>query len=223
MKTGITGLRVRNYRSLADVQLSPGPVNVLFGPNGSGKSTLLDTIWFVRDCIRQGVDEAASDRSHGIGALWDRAPEGENIVITIDSSLARYEVVFGYSSGRIEAFAGETLYSNYLARNIIERFVGSDRASFYHYNTRETVPFPLREPENLALTRYLDFEPRSDEAAEIDRLLHYTNYYHAREADIYRLKKLGSESGHHTHLWDRCQNLWSVLRNIHGRCRAPYA
>lgn len=217
MEMGITGLRVRNYRSLADVQLTPGPLNILFGPNGSGKSTLLDTIWFVKDCVRRGVDEASSDRSHGIAALWDRADEGENIVITIDSNLAQYEIILGYSSGRIEPFAGEMLYSKQIGCNLIERFVGSKEASFYHYETRETLPFPLREPEYPALTRYLAFEERSDEAAEIDRLLHYTNYYHTREADIYRLKKLGSESGHHTHVWDRCQNLWSVLRNIQGR------
>lgn len=215
----ITELQVRNFRSLANVTMKPGQVNVLFGPNGSGKSTLLDTIWFLRDCLKRGVDEASSDRSHGIGALWDLADEGEKISIKLNSIHAEYEVEFGYSSGRIEPFAGEVLHSRTLNRDLISRFVGSDTARFYHYNMVEAVPVQLRDPENLALTRYLDFQDRSDEASEMSRLLHFTNLYHARNAYLYRLKKLGSESNHHTHLWERCENLWSVLRNIDGRRR----
>lgn len=217
MEQQITELQVRNFRSLADVTLSPGRVNVLFGPNGSGKSTLLDTIWFLRDCLRRGVDEASSDRSHGIGALWDLADEGEKISIKLKSTHAEYKVEFGYSSGRIEPFAGEVLYSKKLERDLITRFVGSDTARFYHYAMKQVVPVSLRDPENLALTRYLDFQDTSDEASEMRRLLQFTNLYHARNAYLYRLKKLGSESNHHTHLWENCDNLWSVLRNIHGR------
>ncbi len=40
--SGISHLKVENYRLLADVSLDLGAINVLFGPNGSGKSTLLD-------------------------------------------------------------------------------------------------------------------------------------------------------------------------------------
>ena len=96
---------------LADVSIDARPINVLFGPNGSGKSTLLDTIWFVRDCTKRGVDEASSYRSHGIGMLWDGADQEANISIKIETDLAEYEVLFGFSEGRIEPFAGETLYS----------------------------------------------------------------------------------------------------------------
>jgi predicted ATPase len=167
--------------------------------------------------MRRGVDEAASDRNHGIGALWDLADEGATISIKIESNLAAYELTLGYSSGRIEPFAGELLDSKRTGQRLIQRFVGTNSASFYHRHLDEMGAFPLRDPEILALTRYLDFQRDSEEAAEIYRLLQYANFYHAREADLYRLKKLGSESSHHTHLWERCQNLWSVLRNIQGR------
>jgi len=47
-------IRIKNYRSLADLSLDLEPINVLFGPNGAGKSTLLDTLWFARDCAIRG-------------------------------------------------------------------------------------------------------------------------------------------------------------------------
>ena len=211
-------LEVQNFRSLADVRVETGAINVLFGPNGAGKSTFLDTVWFVRDCAVRGVDEASSRRSHGIGALWDGADEGANISITLETELAKYTVLFGYSSGRIEPFAGEILYAKDLDRCLLERKIGSDKASFYHAKLGQEMLVDLREPEKLAFSRYLDFEDRSPRAAyELDKLLRFVNFYHLREADLYRLKQLGSESSHHTWLWERCQNLWSVLRNLHDR------
>jgi predicted ATPase len=65
----LLGLRIQNYRSLADVTLgqvgygqgAPLPALTCFiGPNGSGKSTLLDAFGFMADCLRDGV-EAACD------------------------------------------------------------------------------------------------------------------------------------------------------------------
>ncbi|MBX3197811.1 MAG: AAA family ATPase [Labilithrix sp.] len=67
----LLGIRIKNYRALADVAL--GQVTYakgdalprlvcLIGPNGSGKSTLLDAFGFVADCLLEGV-EAACDKS----------------------------------------------------------------------------------------------------------------------------------------------------------------
>ncbi len=217
MGNNLIGLQVRNFRSLADISIEPKDLNVLFGPNGAGKSTFLDTIWFVRDCAVRGVDQAASDRSHGIGALWDGADEGANITIAIETEGATYEVAFGYSSGRIEPFVGEKLYSKNRNLKLIDRKIGSDKAYFYHIRMKESVEVMLREPEKLAFTRYLDFEDGSPSAFDLGRLLRYVHHYPSRRADLYGLQKLGSDSTHHIWLWDRGQNLWSVLRNVHDR------
>ena len=85
MPNRLTGLHVKNFRSLQDVSIELGAINVLFGPNGAGKSSLLDTIWFVRDCAIRGVEEASSFRNHGIAALWDGADEGAHICIKVES------------------------------------------------------------------------------------------------------------------------------------------
>ena len=213
----LTRLNVKNFRSLADVSIDARPINVLFGPNGSGKSTLLDTIWFVRDCTKRGVDEASSYRSHGIGMLWDGADQEANISIKIETDLAEYEVLFGFSEGRIEPFAGETLYSKPRKLCLIDRKIGSDKVEFYHNTMEQLVSITLKDAEKLALNWYLAFEDESDEASELDRLLHFVHFYHARKILLPTLKRTGSESSYHTYLWEYGQNVWSVLRNIHDK------
>src|SRR5258708_2497373 len=146
MSSQLISIEIRNFRSLANVNVETNNLNVLFGPNGAGKSTFLDAVWFVRDCAIRGVDVASSDRSHGIGALSEGADEGANISIKLETEQAEYEVSFGYSSGRIEPYVGETLYSKARKIDLIRRMIGSDKADFYHNNFEELMSAPLREP-----------------------------------------------------------------------------
>lgn len=212
MSNRFRGVEIRNYRSLEQINIQTKPINVLFGPNGAGKSTFLDAIWFVRDCAIRGVDIAASNRSHGIGVLWDGAGEGAHISIKIETESATYEVMFGFSSGRIEPFVAEKLYSKQRDKLLIDRLVGSDKAGFFHSKIGDYLTATLREPNKLALSLYLDLENNADEAAEVDRLLRYIRSYHSRSADFYRLRTHGSISDSYVRLYDRCENLWSVLR-----------
>jgi len=217
MRTGITRITIENYRTLANVAIDTRALNVIFGPNGAGKSSFLDTIWFLRDCAIRGVEEASSDRSHGIGMLWDGADQAAKITITIATERLSYSILLGFSSGRIEPFVGEHLQSLTTNQTLIRRVIGSDKADFYHSGMGEPVSVALREPVKLSLARYLDFEDRSSEALELDRLLRFVHFYHARNADLYRLRKFGSDSDRHTWLWERGQNLWSALRNLRDR------
>jgi predicted ATPase len=210
-------LAVRNYRSLADIDMDTGFLHVLAGPNGAGKSTFLDTIWFIRDCAIRGVETASSDRGHGIGLRWDGAEESSNISIAIETDLSMYEVQLGYSSGRIESFVGETLKSKSSGITLVNRRVGSDKAVFYDYRLKQEVQVPLKDPERLALTRYGVFAEESEEASEMDSVLRFVRFYPSRVFDLFQLKRFGSESSYQVRLWDRGQNLWSVLRNLHDR------
>jgi len=219
MSEGLIRLQVRNFRSLADVTIETNSLNVLFGPNGAGKSTFLNAIGFIRDCAIRGVDLASSDRSHGIGMLWDGADEGDNVSVRIDTEGAEYEVLFGYSSGRIEPFAGEKLRLQEAGDIcLIDRKIGSDKADFYHTQMKQSRSVSLREPEKLAFTKYQDFEERPSEAAsDLDNLLRSLHFYHSRVFSFDKLRKIGSETSFHTRLQYQCQNLWSVLRNLHDR------
>jgi len=216
MSNQLTDLQIKNFRSLADVNIQINPLNIIFGPNGAGKTTLLDTIWFVRDCAIRGVDLASSERDHGIGLLWDGADEGENISIKIVTPSGEYEVSFGYSSGRIEPFAGEKLFSD-RDNKLIVRIIGSDKAQVYRTDLQELEFITLREPEKLALSRYVAFENSEPAASNIDNLLRVVRNYNSRSASLFKIKRFGSESDSGERLQDRCENLWSVLRNLHDK------
>lgn len=82
----LLGLRIQNYKSLADVSLgqigygqgAPLPsLSCFIGPNGSGKSSLLDAFGFLADCLREGV-EAACDKPQrgGFGKLRTQGKTG---------------------------------------------------------------------------------------------------------------------------------------------------
>lgn len=214
---GLTRIRVRNYRALADIQLDAGPINIVFGPNGAGKSTLLDTLYFFRDCAIRGVEVASSERSHGIGILWDGAEEDGGILIELATSSVAYELKFSLSAGRIEPFAGEKLRSSSLATPLIDRSPGSSQATLYHTNIRQAAAITLREPQKLSLGLFLDFNQGHASAGYLDRLLHFTRLYHSRSFLLWRLKRHGSESRHETRLWDLGDNAWSVLRNLQDK------
>ncbi|MEG4858639.1 AAA family ATPase [Microcoleus sp. K1-B6] len=216
MSNQLTHLQIKNFRSLADVNIQINPLNIIFGPNGAGKTTLLDTIWFVRDCAIRGVDLASSERDHGIGLLWDGADEGENISIKIVTPSGEYEVSFGYSSGRIEPFAGEKLFSD-SDNPLIVRIIGSDKAQVYRTDLQKLEFITLREPEKLALSRYVAFEHSEPTASNIDNLLRVVRNYNSRSASLFKIKRFGSESDSGERLQDRCENLWSVLRNLHDK------
>ena len=214
---GLTNIRIRNYRALADIELGVGPINVIFGPNGTGKSTLLDTLYFFRDCAIRGVEAASSERSHGIGILWDGAEKDDGILIELETGGVAYGLTLSLSSGRLEAFAGEKLQSSSRAQPLIDRGPGSDKVVLYDTKIKQAVSVTLREPQKLSLGLFLDFNRGDREAGHLDQLLHFIRLYHSRSFFLYRLKRQGSESSHETRLWDLGHNAWSVLRNLHDK------
>lgn len=62
-QTVLERLRVKNFRSLADVDIRFDRLTVLVGANGSGKSTILDALRFGRDAFTRSLEEAILD--HG--------------------------------------------------------------------------------------------------------------------------------------------------------------
>ena len=214
---GLTRIRVRNYRALADVEVEAGPINVVFGPNGAGKSTLLDTLYFFRDCAIRGVELASSRRSHGIGILWDGAGRDERILIELATRGVSYGLSFSLSAGRIEEFPGEKLWSSSHGKALIDRAPGSDKAALYQSEAMRSVPIPLREPQKLSLGLFLDFNRGDEDVGRLDQLLHFIRSYHSRSFHLWPLKQRGSESSHETRLWDLGNNAWSVLRNLHDK------
>ena len=214
----LTRLNVKNFRSLADVSVELRPINVLFGPNGSGKSTLLEAIRLVKDCAIRDVEEAARPRNNGFGMLRQTVDESEGILITVETDFSKYALRLGFSLGAIQPYAGELLYSKGTEIPLINRRTGSDEADFYYRAANPPVRTRLTFPEKLTLTQYIqgwDLLPR--ETFRLWHILISIQFYHSHYIDLSGLKHRGSESGSEILLRENCENLCSVLQNIHGK------
>lgn len=96
----ITRLRVKNYRSLADVDLTLEPLTVFVGLNGAGKSNLMDVLRFVRD-VMTGRLERAIDERGGMSALRRWSPKGRpyNVSIDLDLQGENWRAEYGFELG----------------------------------------------------------------------------------------------------------------------------
>ena len=218
MGNQLTRLHVENFRSLADVSIDVRPINVFFGPNGSGKSTLLEAIRLVKDCVSRDVEEAIRTRNNGFGMLRQGANASAGISIMLETARVQYELRLGFSRGQMDPRAGEILYSRAEKAPLINRMSGKDEASFYHHKEKPSVQTLLTFPEKLALIQYM----QGTELAHIDTLhlrdlRNSVYFYHSHYIDLYGLKNRGSESGMDISLREDGGNLWSALRNIHGK------
>ena len=92
----------------------------------------------------------------------------------------------------------------------------------YHAQIEQARSISLREPDKLSLSLFLNFNDREEEAADLDRLLHFVRLYNSRSFHIWPLKRQGSESSHHVRLWDFGNNAWSVLRNLQDKRKVDH-
>src|SRR5580765_1033199 len=77
----ITRIRIRNFKSLKDVDVKLGLTNVLVGPNMSGKSNFIDAFRFLVDLIvpspnLQGVNNALIKRNGIKEVVWKGGNSG---------------------------------------------------------------------------------------------------------------------------------------------------
>ena len=96
----ISQLKVKNYRSLADVTVSFEVLTVLVGLNGSGKSNLVDVLRFVSEALTHGLDSAVIKR-HGMSALRRWSGKGRpydveiGLEVTVGDIAAKYAFTLG--------------------------------------------------------------------------------------------------------------------------------
>jgi len=78
----LTRLRVKNFRSIADIDIPLSPLTVLVGPNGSGKSNVVDALRFVRDVFARGLDQAVINSERDL-QRWGSGKKGISIGVTM--------------------------------------------------------------------------------------------------------------------------------------------
>lgn len=103
----ITEITIKNYKSLENVTLKPGPLTVLVGANGSGKSNILDALMFLKGLValNQGLDKVLEPRGGYEAVVWGRDIERDISVglewKSIDNfGQLSYSIRFGQSDGR---------------------------------------------------------------------------------------------------------------------------
>jgi predicted ATPase len=80
-------VRIRDYKSIATVDVELGQLTVLVGRNGSGKSNFLDALRFVADGLQASLDHAIKSRG-GIEAIRRIGAErSRSFAIALDVSL----------------------------------------------------------------------------------------------------------------------------------------
>jgi predicted ATPase len=105
----IRHVHIDHYKSISDVQLRLGGINVFVGSNSTGKSNFIDSIKFVRDCLVRGIDEAVSER-HGIDSIlqWSPTrPYNLYVAVTAENNLGRGQYIVRIGSKKREPYVIE--------------------------------------------------------------------------------------------------------------------
>ncbi len=112
MRSGITRVRLQNYKSIASCDVALGPLTFLVGPNGAGKSNFLDALRFVKDTLNDDLTKAISSRG-GFSSLRKLPKAGFDPVgirigfVTQDQHAGHYSFQLGGSSGGIKVLQEE--------------------------------------------------------------------------------------------------------------------
>lgn len=103
----IESIYASNFRSLgSDAKIRFGPLTILVGTNGSGKSNALDSLQFVADCMRIGLEGSITKR-HGIRAVrrWSSGhPHNVSITLKIKGNDFRAEYSFSIAGAKEEEY-----------------------------------------------------------------------------------------------------------------------
>ena len=84
----IKRIKVRNFKSFADLDLDLQNFNVVIGANASGKSNFVEIFRFLRDARRHGLDNAVSMQG-GSKHAQNLRLAGKNTVIELEAGLSK--------------------------------------------------------------------------------------------------------------------------------------
>lgn len=106
-------VKVRNYRSLSDIEIYLDDLTVLVGVNGSGKSNFLDVFRFVSDALTKGLD--AAYRGRNIRSAFSTGQVTEiTLNLSIDGQNASYQLELEHQeTGKYQIRLEKFVYGEY--------------------------------------------------------------------------------------------------------------
>jgi predicted ATPase len=144
-------VRIKNYKSIAQISVNLESFTVLVGPNGSGKSNFIDALAFVQECLSESIELAFKNRG-GIAAVR-RSSAGHPTHITIRFVLNLGNDLFADYAFEIAAKPREK-FSVALERCVVGKLMGESH-SFEIKDGKFTTEIPgIRPkvaPDRLAL------------------------------------------------------------------------
>lgn len=96
-------IAVKDFRSLADVDVQFGAFSVLVGPNGSGKSNLLHVLRFVADSAREDLSVALHHHG-GFERLHRSAPDAGPMSLLLEAAVTEHASDTALDSYTLELF-----------------------------------------------------------------------------------------------------------------------
>lgn len=120
----ITQIRIKNYKSLQDVEVDLGALNVLVGKNASGKSNFLDALMFLQNIFRQNLNAAIVGQANttSVSQLAYNYDQSQAIsiaiVINYNNIEYEYKIEFYPSSDEQGKFPINT-YEIYIADGVV--------------------------------------------------------------------------------------------------------
>lgn len=198
-------VKLRNYKSIRQCDVSLGPLTLLVGPNGSGKSNFLDALRFVAESLRNSMEYAFEKRGGSENVLSRFGEGAEKLEIDLqlnmpDSQTASFRFVVMHHTlwGLVVVEEDCTVYSE-----------GGARAS---YKVREgkvvETTFELVPPASIDRL-YLTVAAGFPEFRGLYDLLAGVLFYHINPARIKRRPFAGRGA-----LWPNGGGIGRVFRRI---------
>ena len=182
-------VKLRNYKSIRECDVSLGRLTFLVGPNGSGKSNFLEALRFVGDSLRTTMQIAAQERG-GVRKIFWRGSEEDSEQFSVQLWL---ELPHGRSASySITVTADRQWLFLIEEESCVVSSGGAVRAQFRvqkgEVSKTTTIPTPPpADPEELYLTKvsgYQDFSP-------VHKLLRGMGFYNIDPQQIREEAKSG--------------------------------
>src|SRR4051812_48377011 len=131
---------IQNYKSLKSLTLKPGPLSMFIGPNGAGKSNLCDTLDFIGEIYRFGLERAVTGRG-GYANIIRRqeADEQATLGLRVVASLSKDDLRPTWKAQSDRPVPSEVIITHSIT---IEASPDGDRVTFGVAN--ETATYTVR-------------------------------------------------------------------------------
>ncbi len=217
----ISQIHIKNFKSIVDLKLDLGRINLFIGENGSGKSNILEAIGFLSSSSTNIYQSNSTLFGKGVRVpkpeLFTSAFTNETKDIEIDiiingtSISTRYKYLNGSENRWVEstAFEESHAFSKFLSR--FEGYISYDPFDFVPYFSADKIIISPNTPPDIE--RVILFEAKSHENYDRYRHGNYINGYMIYSPETSFLRKF-EEEGQVSPLGVHGEGLFSLLKSI---------